>query len=214
MERRFISEKQLADIAQQRKLERGGQGDEEQEPYDPRSLYERLQEQKDKKQAEYEEQHALRNQVSRITEDEAQFLSDLAKRQAEEERQRRAEDRALIEAYNRAVQGRKPAADPSAGDVTAAPVTVSISVSNSSGAGPKKTSAQRSLLGRAVAVKRKLPTDSAGSNDEASSQSQPPVKSVADSKTEAKPEAKDAAVSLLAAYATDSDSEADEASAS
>ncbi|KAK2491736.1 hypothetical protein MC885_014175, partial [Smutsia gigantea] len=54
-------------------------GDEEcpEEVYDPRSLYERLQEQKDRKQQEYEEQFKFKNMVRGLDEDETNFLDEV-----------------------------------------------------------------------------------------------------------------------------------------
>ncbi|TEA27456.1 hypothetical protein DBR06_SOUSAS25110040, partial [Sousa chinensis] len=47
------------------------------EVYDPRSLYERLQEQKDRKQQEYEEQFKFKNMVRGLDEDETNFLDEV-----------------------------------------------------------------------------------------------------------------------------------------
>ena len=48
-----------------------------QEDYDPRSLFDRLQEQKDKKQLEWDEAHKLKNQVRTIDSEEADFLDQV-----------------------------------------------------------------------------------------------------------------------------------------
>uniref|UniRef100_A0A0A1WIZ5 Protein FAM192A n=1 Tax=Zeugodacus cucurbitae TaxID=28588 RepID=A0A0A1WIZ5_ZEUCU len=63
------------------------------EPYDGRSLFERLKEQKMKKDLEYEEAHKLKNLIRGLDDDEVQFLElvdqnkiDAEKKQIQEER--------------------------------------------------------------------------------------------------------------------------------
>lgn len=63
---------------------------------DNRSLYEKLQEQKQKKDEEYEEQHKLKNSVKGLDEDEAQFLEFVSNKQMEIDRNRSAEEKAII----------------------------------------------------------------------------------------------------------------------
>ena len=62
------------------------------EVYDPRSLYERLQEQKDRKQQEYEEQFKFKNMVRGLDEDETNFLDEVSRQQELIEKQRREEE--------------------------------------------------------------------------------------------------------------------------
>ncbi|XP_041077059.1 PSME3-interacting protein isoform X3 [Polyodon spathula] len=62
------------------------------EVYDPRSLFDRLQEQKDKKQQEYEEQFKFKNMVKCLDEDETNFLDEVSRQQMLVEKQRRDED--------------------------------------------------------------------------------------------------------------------------
>ncbi|RTG86812.1 uncharacterized protein DC041_0012940 [Schistosoma bovis] len=50
-------------------------------PYDARSLYERLQAEKDRKQEEYEATNALKNRIHRLDEDEVEYLQTLATKQ-------------------------------------------------------------------------------------------------------------------------------------
>ncbi|XP_075694805.1 PSME3-interacting protein isoform X2 [Rhinoderma darwinii] len=63
------------------------------EVYDPRSLYEKLQEQKEKKQQEYEEQFKFKNMVRGLEEDESNFLDEVSRKQELLEKQRRDEER-------------------------------------------------------------------------------------------------------------------------
>ncbi|CAH8821418.1 unnamed protein product [Trichobilharzia szidati] len=50
-------------------------------PYDARSLYERLQAEKDRKQEEYEATNALKNRIHRLDEDEVDYLQTLSAKQ-------------------------------------------------------------------------------------------------------------------------------------
>ncbi|VDL63151.1 unnamed protein product [Hymenolepis diminuta] len=78
---RFISEKEI----EERKARDAAEGKAE-EPYDARSLYDRLQTERARKQEEYESQKAFKNQIHRLDDDEVAFLveKDLEKCRNEE----------------------------------------------------------------------------------------------------------------------------------
>uniref|UniRef100_A0A9J8BDV0 Proteasome activator subunit 3 interacting protein 1 n=1 Tax=Cyprinus carpio carpio TaxID=630221 RepID=A0A9J8BDV0_CYPCA len=84
LSRKFVSESELDERRKKRQEEwekvRNPEDPEEapEEEYDPRSLYERLQEQKDKKQEEYEEQFKFKNMVKGLDEDETSFLDEVS----------------------------------------------------------------------------------------------------------------------------------------
>lgn len=71
------------------------------EPYDARSLFDRLQEQKNKKQSEWDESHKLKNQVRGIDSDEANFLDQVDAIKWEQERKRIEEEKAALEEYRK-----------------------------------------------------------------------------------------------------------------
>ncbi|KAF8569278.1 hypothetical protein P879_06430 [Paragonimus westermani] len=73
LNKRFISEKD----AEARKKAQEAEGVVE-EPYDARSLYDRLQIEKNRKQEEYEAQAALKNRIHRLDEEEVEYLQTLA----------------------------------------------------------------------------------------------------------------------------------------
>lgn len=73
------------------------------EVYDPRSLFEKLQEQKDKKQQEYEDQFKFKNMVRGLDEEETNFLDEISRKQELIEKQRRAEDMKELNEYRSAV---------------------------------------------------------------------------------------------------------------
>lgn len=71
------------------------------EEYDPRSLYERLQANKDAKQENFEETWKLSNQFRGIDEGESEFLAEVAKDKAEAERRKREQERKELEEFRR-----------------------------------------------------------------------------------------------------------------
>lgn len=71
--------------------------------YDPRSLYERLKANKDKKQEAFDEIHKLGNQFRGIDEGESQFLAELQAERREEERRKRQEQDKELEEFRRLV---------------------------------------------------------------------------------------------------------------
>ncbi|KAK5928483.1 hypothetical protein CgunFtcFv8_013542 [Champsocephalus gunnari] len=99
LSRKFVSETELDENRKKRQEEwekvRKPEDPEEapEEKYDPRTLFERLQEQKDKKQEEFEEQFKFRNMVRGLDEDESSFLDEVSRQQSLVEKQRRDEEK-------------------------------------------------------------------------------------------------------------------------
>ncbi|XP_073706507.1 PSME3-interacting protein [Garra rufa] len=110
LSRKFVSESELDEKRKKRQEEwekvRKPDDPEEapEEEYDPRSLFERLQEQKDKKQEEYEEQFKFKNMVKGLDEDETSFLDEVSRQQCLIEKHRREEDAQEIKEYRSALQ--------------------------------------------------------------------------------------------------------------
>ncbi|XP_050453920.1 PSME3-interacting protein isoform X1 [Cataglyphis hispanica] len=105
----FISE---AELAEQRRMrqeewERVRTADQPLEPpeevYDPRSLYERLQEQKNKRDLEYEEAHKLKNMIKGLDDDEVEFLDLVDRTKMEEERKKNLEEQKEMRDFKAAV---------------------------------------------------------------------------------------------------------------
>ncbi|XP_032683364.1 PSME3-interacting protein isoform X2 [Odontomachus brunneus] len=105
----FISE---AEIAEQRRMrqeewERVRTPDQPleapEESYDPRSLYERLQEQKNKRDMEYEEAHKLKNMIKGLDDDEVEFLDLVDRTKLEEERKKNLEEEKEMRDFKAAV---------------------------------------------------------------------------------------------------------------
>ncbi|XP_061449748.1 PSME3-interacting protein isoform X1 [Rhineura floridana] len=116
--KRFVSEAEIEERRKQRQEEwekvRKPEDPEEcpEEVYDPRSLYERLQEQKDKKQQEFEEQFKFKNMVRGLDEDETKFLDEVSQQQALIEKQRREEDLKELNEYRSTLSKVGVSADP------------------------------------------------------------------------------------------------------
>ncbi|XP_015729254.1 PSME3-interacting protein isoform X2 [Coturnix japonica] len=103
--KRFVSEAELEERRKRRQEEwekvRKPEDPEEcpEEAYDPRSLYERLQEQREKKQQEFEEQFKFKNMVRGLDEDETNFLDEVSRQQELLEKQRREEEMKELNEY-------------------------------------------------------------------------------------------------------------------
>lgn len=69
------------------------------EEYDPRSLFERLQAQKNSKQEKFDETWKLSNQFRGIDEGESDFLAEVERERREGERRKRDEERKELEAF-------------------------------------------------------------------------------------------------------------------
>ncbi|XP_061863771.1 PSME3-interacting protein [Colius striatus] len=103
--KRFVSESELEERRKRRQEEwekvRKPEDPKEcpEEVYDPRSLYERLQEQREKKQQEFEEQFKFKNMVRGLDEDETHFLDEVSRQQELLEKQRREEELKELNEY-------------------------------------------------------------------------------------------------------------------
>ncbi|KAJ1082179.1 hypothetical protein NDU88_002347 [Pleurodeles waltl] len=103
--KRFVTETELEEKRKQRQEEwekvRKPEDPEDcpEEVYDPRSLFEKLQEQKDKKQQDYEEQFKFKNMVRGLDEEETNFLDEISRKQELIEKQRRDEDMKELNEY-------------------------------------------------------------------------------------------------------------------
>lgn len=104
----FVTESEIAESRRKRQeeWERVRNADQPlevpEEPYDSRTLYDRLQEQKQKKDLEYEEAHKLKNMIKGLDDDEIEFL-DLVDRTklAVERKKTLDEERELNDYRNR-----------------------------------------------------------------------------------------------------------------
>ncbi|KAI5694215.1 hypothetical protein M8J76_012543 [Diaphorina citri] len=103
----FISETEIANQRQRRqeeweKVRTADQPVEApEEEYDPRSLFDRLKEQKDKKEFEYEEAHKLKNMIKGLDDDEVEFLDLVDKSKFEEEKRKYLEESKELNEFRR-----------------------------------------------------------------------------------------------------------------
>ncbi|KAM7413926.1 hypothetical protein PAMA_018968 [Pampus argenteus] len=109
LSRKFVTEAELDEKRKKRQEEwekvRKPEDPEEapEEEYDPRSLFERLQEQKDKKQEQFEEQLKFKNMVRGLDDDETSFLDEVSRQQSLVEKQRRDEEKQELLEYRSAL---------------------------------------------------------------------------------------------------------------
>ncbi|XP_073461619.1 PSME3-interacting protein isoform X2 [Aquarana catesbeiana] len=107
--KKFVTESELEEKRKKRQEEwekvRKPEDPEEcpEEVYDPRSLYEKLQEQKEKKQQEYEEQFKFKNMVRGLEEDETAFLDEVSRKQEMLEKERREEEKKELNEFRNAL---------------------------------------------------------------------------------------------------------------
>ncbi|KAI7901498.1 N-terminal domain of NEFA-interacting nuclear protein NIP30-domain-containing protein [Cokeromyces recurvatus] len=80
-----------------------------QEEYDPRTLYERLQEQRAIKEEKFLEESRFANQIKRIDEEEAEYFKILADEKEKLERQRKINEQQELEEYRKAVESSRTA---------------------------------------------------------------------------------------------------------
>lgn len=73
------------------------------ENYDPRSLYERLQEQKEKKQEEFDEKMKFKNQIQYLDTDDVNFLEEKAREEEEKEATKWEEELEAVREYRQQV---------------------------------------------------------------------------------------------------------------
>lgn len=105
----FVSEKQIEEKrkARQEEWEKVRKPEDPvaapEEEYDPRSLYDRLKEQRDKKQEEFEETLKFKNHFRGINTEESEFLSDVNKRSSDLEKQKYLEEKRELEDFKNAV---------------------------------------------------------------------------------------------------------------
>lgn len=75
----------------------------QEEPYDCRSLFEKLKEQKDKKDYEYEEAHKLKNLIRGLDDDEVDFLHVIDKAKAQADHKHHMEESAELRDFREQV---------------------------------------------------------------------------------------------------------------
>uniref|UniRef100_H3CMS4 Proteasome activator subunit 3 interacting protein 1 n=1 Tax=Tetraodon nigroviridis TaxID=99883 RepID=H3CMS4_TETNG len=117
LSRKFVSEAELEKRRQKRqeewekvrKPDDPEPSEAPEEEYDPRSLYERLQEQKEKKQEEFEEQFKFKNMVRGLDQDETNFLDEVSRQQYLLEKQTRDEEMQELLEYRIALVKQAPA---------------------------------------------------------------------------------------------------------
>ncbi|KAL7637715.1 UNVERIFIED_CONTAM: hypothetical protein RMT77_011324 [Armadillidium vulgare] len=162
----FVSE---VDLAERRKVRKEmweknkKDSDPDEPPEEPapdhRSLYERLKEQKDKKQEDWEEAHKLKNMVRGLEDDEVDFLELVDNTKMQEEKRIREEELTAIQEYRKKVSQMQQKAIEAEVLSELKPESKRPATSGVE----KKKSSQISLL--AGAIKRKKSDDDSGGKE-------------------------------------------------
>ncbi|ETN61785.1 NEFA-interacting nuclear protein NIP30 [Anopheles darlingi] len=157
----FVTETELAEARRLRqeeweKVRTADQPEEApEEPYDGRSLYDRLQEQKQKKDLEFEEAHKLKNMIKGLDDDEVEFLDLVDKNRMNAERQAQLEERKELNEFRAKVATlQEKRLDEQIQQQVSKPKPTKLPVTSS------RTS-QKQILAGAVVRKRKLEPDTA-----------------------------------------------------
>ncbi|KAF7732045.1 hypothetical protein EC973_007150 [Apophysomyces ossiformis] len=170
--------------------------------YDPRTLYERLQEQRNIKEELFQEQTRLSNLIKRIDDDEAEYFQTLSDVQEKlEEEKRRKEDEELEE-YRKAVEQARTLPPSSSSTSDTKPSTSSQSATS------KRKPSKNALEGLVVLKKKRDATDK-----EETKQTVAKKAKVSDSVKEEKPVNKSQSSGTLASlmvYADESSSDEEE----
>ncbi|GAA5906766.1 hypothetical protein JCM5296_000831 [Sporobolomyces johnsonii] len=158
---RFVSASALEEAAKKRSeewkaaYERIGQEppkEDDAAPYDGRSLWEKLQENKNKKQEAFEEQLKFKNHFRALDEDEISFLDSMVEENNDEERERQKQIRDELLSFRKAVTARSTAPVPPALASTLSPSSAPIASSSSSTAPLASTSTAAAPKATAVPV--------------------------------------------------------------
>ncbi|BGP15517.1 hypothetical protein JCM10213_006583 [Rhodosporidiobolus nylandii] len=136
---------------------------EDNEPYDGRSLWEKLQENKNKKQEAFEEQLKFKNQFRALDEDEIDFLDTMIEENNEEEVARKKAELEEMKGFRAAVTKR---AAPPAPPAVSPPLASTSASSAPTPAAPKPAAApkkgkKKSLPGLVVGKKKEKPSAAA-----------------------------------------------------
>ncbi|KAI5474161.1 hypothetical protein MNV49_004076, partial [Pseudohyphozyma bogoriensis] len=176
---RFVSESSLEAAKKQREDEwkaayaRLGEKppEREEEPYDGRSLWEKLQANKDKKQEAFDEAIKFKNQFRALDEDEISFLDSMIDDNQEEEAKKKAAIQEELNSFRAAVLAKQAAPAPTVSSASSlsstipapTPTASSSSASTSTTAKPpppksgKKKDSQKKMLAGVIVKKKEKP---------------------------------------------------------
>ncbi|GAA5807907.1 hypothetical protein MFLAVUS_001287 [Mucor flavus] len=143
-----------------------------QEQYDPRTLFERLQEQRTLKEEKFAEESRLSNQIKRVDEEEAEFFRILSDEKEKLEYERKIKEQLALEEYRLAVEAR------------AAPVGPAVTTANAVAASSNKQKpviksnklSKQSIKGALFVKKKKRESDSEEDEEEEEEKVKPTTK--------------------------------------
>ncbi|KAI8141198.1 N-terminal domain of NEFA-interacting nuclear protein NIP30-domain-containing protein [Fennellomyces sp. T-0311] len=165
-----------------------------QEDYDPRTLYERLQEQKNIKEELFQEQTRLSNLIKRVDDEEAEYYQTLSDVQEKLDIEQREKEREELDAFRRAVEQTRNTATK-----TEPPAPQNPKPSTTTNATRRKSS--KNALDGLVIVKKKRSSDEKDDDD---GDDQPEAKKPKPTEQkEQKSVGSNTLSSLMAAYSSD-----------
>ncbi|KAI8052955.1 N-terminal domain of NEFA-interacting nuclear protein NIP30-domain-containing protein [Syncephalis plumigaleata] len=207
----------------------------EEAPYDPRPLYEKLQEQRQKKEDAFQEATRLANLVHRLDDDEIDFLQSIRSEEKAREQDKQNKEKMELDAFRRAQAVAAESLGPPSitagydvkekasvldgttlvksnnepGSSSTSTSTSSTSTSNSSNKSRKtSTDKQRQLLSKVIVRKRPLST--VDSDTSSKNTTEPPTKQIKQTTTKEETAVKSKpTLPSLVAYSDDDDSDDD-----
>ncbi|GAA6061878.1 hypothetical protein JCM10212_000519 [Sporobolomyces blumeae] len=126
--------------------------DDQAEQYDPRSLWEKLQENKTKKQEAFEEQLKFKNHFRALDEEEISFLDSMIDESNDEEKERQRAIKQELESFRKAVTARSQPPPPPALSPSSSSSTTALSPSGSAPVAKPSTSTTTSTATRTPAT--------------------------------------------------------------
>ncbi|KAI9270338.1 N-terminal domain of NEFA-interacting nuclear protein NIP30-domain-containing protein [Phascolomyces articulosus] len=188
-----------------------------QEDYDPRTLFERLQEQKTMKEELFQEQTRLSNLIKRVDDEEAEYYQTLSDVQERLDLEKAQKEREELEAFRKAVEQTRqtePTATTTAVTSSATDTTTSTKTSSASQKTGRRKSSKNTLEGLVV-VKKKRTADEKdedsndGENDDKHQVKKAKSTTTTEPKKNTEPSEpkKTGLSSLMAAYSSDSESD-------
>ncbi|KAJ2303911.1 hypothetical protein IWW55_002683 [Coemansia sp. RSA 2706] len=202
---RFISEAAIEEARQERSeaWKRAYESGTAPEPsdasdYDPRTLYERLQEQRAKKTEALAESRRFANQIQRLDDDDIEFIDTVDERERQKQLERRQEERAALAAFNERVAERSTRLPATAIKPSRPAGSEHASMLAKISGSVRRRSDRRCLEepGKSPTEPGKSPTEPGSSDDE-------------DSACKRQKKSDAGLLSALASYASDSESDSD-----
>ncbi|KAI8384723.1 N-terminal domain of NEFA-interacting nuclear protein NIP30-domain-containing protein [Radiomyces spectabilis] len=141
--------------------------------YDPRTLYERLREQRQIKEDQFAEANRLSNFIKRVDADEAEYFTTLSEVQKKLEQERKEKELEELENYRKAVELAR--ITPSTEPLAAAIPSMAAPTVKKPTTGAKRKSSKNALDGLVVVKKKKSTEDEADEREKSPTKEEKPT---------------------------------------